>query len=201
MLTIVASACGSSSTTSVTTTAPTTTRCQATLSSSASSFDANGGTANVTVSVARECAWTATSQVPWIQITAGSSGQGDGTVTFKVAANADPVTRQGSLGVADQTTTIAQAAGACQFNLAAPTTQIAAAGGQTSLGVSTNALCVWTASTNAPWATVSPATGKGSASITVTADSNSGPERTATVSIGQAQAALRQASAPQAPPS
>ena len=64
------------------------------MTNSAASFGATGGTGEVKVSVARECAWSASSQAAWVEITAGREGQGDGTVSYRVAPNVDPLTRK-----------------------------------------------------------------------------------------------------------
>jgi hypothetical protein len=61
----------------------------------------------VDVSAPAGCAWTATSQAPWITITSGASGTGPGTVVFSVAANtADK--RSGTLTVAGRTVVVDQ---------------------------------------------------------------------------------------------
>ena len=69
-----------------------------------------GITGTVTVETAAGCPWTVTSNVPWLIITSGSTGDGPGTVTFVVAANALG-SRSGTLTVAGQTFTINQASG------------------------------------------------------------------------------------------
>jgi hypothetical protein len=43
-----------------------------------------GGTGSVSVSANAGCSWTAQSNVPWIQISAGASGTGDGAVAYSV---------------------------------------------------------------------------------------------------------------------
>ncbi len=189
-----AAACGSSATTSVTATAPSTTRCQATLSASTANFGAAGGTGTLAVTVARECSWTATSQAAWIQLTAGTSGQGDGNVSFRVAANGDPIERRGALGVAEQTASVVQAAAPCRFDVTPPG-DLPSSGGQATITVTTQDACAWTAASNAAWATLSPPSGKGPASLVATVTPNSGAERTAMVTIGLAQALLRQVAA------
>ncbi len=55
------------------------------------------------------CSWTASSSVSWIAITAGSSGSGNGSVSYSVAANASGNPRTGILIVAGQTFTVMQA--------------------------------------------------------------------------------------------
>ena len=47
----------------------------------------SGGTGNVLVIVSGVCSWTAVPNVPWIQITAGSSGSGNGLLQFVVPSN------------------------------------------------------------------------------------------------------------------
>jgi hypothetical protein len=192
-------ACGSSASTSVTATAPSTTRCQPSVTSSASSFGADGGTGTLAVSVARECGWTANSQANWIQITSATTGQGDGTVAFRVGANADPVTRHAAIVVENKPTDLTQAAAPCRFDVSGPTGPLAASGAQTVVAVQTNQACSWSASADAAWVSLKPASGQGSGQITVTATPNAGPERIATLTIGQDQIHVQQ-SAPAAPP-
>jgi hypothetical protein len=52
-------------------------------------FNANkdGESGSFTVTTAGGCTWTAVSQDPWITVTSGASGTGNGTVQFTVARN------------------------------------------------------------------------------------------------------------------
>jgi hypothetical protein len=194
---LAAGGCGSSATTSVSTVAgPSTTRCQITASNSSSSFGAAGGTGTIAVTVARECAWTASTQATWIQLTSAASGQGDGSVTYKVTANADPVTRRGAIAINDQSTEVNQGGAPCRFDVSSAPEMLSPAGGQTSITVQTHQACSWTAASSAPWATVNPASGQGPSAVMVTATANAGPERTVTLTVAQDQIVLRQASAP-----
>jgi len=75
------------------------------------SFTASGGSGSVGVTVGAGCAWTATSNDPtWLSITSGSSGSGNGSVGYSVAANGTATPRTGTLTVAGQTFTVSQAA-------------------------------------------------------------------------------------------
>ncbi len=66
-----------------------------------------GYTVNVTTSRS-SCTWTATSNDPsWIHITGGSSGKGDGIVTFDVENNSGSA-RSGTITIASQTFTVEQ---------------------------------------------------------------------------------------------
>jgi hypothetical protein len=64
----------------------------------------------VGVTMSAGCAWTAVSNAPWITVTAGAGGSGNGTVTFAVAPDLGPghTTRIGTLTVAGQTVTITE---------------------------------------------------------------------------------------------
>ena len=66
-----------------------------------------GGTGTTTVTAPGGCAWTATSNVGWVTITSGASGNGNGSVGFTVAANPG-VARNGTLTIAGQTFTVTQ---------------------------------------------------------------------------------------------
>lgn len=61
-----------------------------------------------TIAVTASCAWTAVSNNGWITITGGSSGNGNGNITYSVAANLNPTQRIGTITAAGQTFTITQ---------------------------------------------------------------------------------------------
>ena len=50
----------------------------------------------------------------WITVTSGSSGTGNGTVSYTVAANTSTTSRTGTLTIAGLTATVTQA-GACTY--------------------------------------------------------------------------------------
>jgi hypothetical protein len=66
-------------------------------------------TGSVSVTAGTGCTWTATSNAAWLTITSGSSGSGNGTVNYSVAANTGAV-RSGTLTIATKTFTVTQAA-------------------------------------------------------------------------------------------
>jgi len=64
---------------------------------------------SVAVTAAPGCGWTATSNVSWITISGGSSGNGNGTVTYAVAAyTGHPKYRNGTATIAGQTFSVKQ---------------------------------------------------------------------------------------------
>ena len=62
------------------------------------------------------CAWTAVSQAPWITITAGASGTGNGRVGLTITANFG-LARTGTVTIGSQTFTVTQDAlpAACTY--------------------------------------------------------------------------------------
>jgi len=56
---------------------------------------------------APSCAWTATANAPWLTVTNGATGTGNGKVTFDVASNSGRE-RTGTLTVGGQTFTVKQ---------------------------------------------------------------------------------------------
>jgi len=61
--------------------------CGYSITRSSQFIPAAGGTGGVSVLTQPGCAWTATSQAGFVSITAGNSGNGNGTVNFSVEAN------------------------------------------------------------------------------------------------------------------
>jgi hypothetical protein len=82
--------------------------CTYSLSATNQSFPAAASSATVTVSTQAGCNWTAVSNAPFISVTSGASGTGNGTVQFDVAANGTGAIRNGTLTIAGQTFTVYQ---------------------------------------------------------------------------------------------
>lgn len=74
------------------------------------SFPAAGGAGSATISTGVLCPWTASSPVPWITITGGASGGGNGTISYQVAANPGPEARSASLSLAGAPLRVVQSA-------------------------------------------------------------------------------------------
>ncbi len=59
-------------------------------------------TGSVSVTANSGCSWTARSNVPWVTITGGSGGAGDGSITYSVAANTGQSSRSGTITISGQ---------------------------------------------------------------------------------------------------
>jgi hypothetical protein len=137
---------------------------------------------DISVTTGNSCAWVATSNAPWITLTSGASGSGNGTVKFSVAANSGSA-RSGTMTIAEQTFTVSQAA-PCSYQISPTTVTVGAGGGPaTPVSVTASASCAWTAVSNDSWITVtSGAGGSGNGTVTFTVDSHN-KARTGTITI------------------
>jgi hypothetical protein len=83
-----------------------TTTCSFTLSPTAQTVTAKGGSFSVAVTAPGGCAWTAESNSPWITITSGQSGSGNGTVFYTVSPTT--TAQSGSMTIAGNNFPITQ---------------------------------------------------------------------------------------------
>ena len=168
---VAAASCGHSATTLVT--SPSGTRCNASVTGAPASFGPRRRPGTLSVGVARECTWSAVSQSPWISFTSSAQGQGEGTVNYHVAANADPVARQGTIVVGEQQVAVAEEPAPCGFDVSGAADTVAAAGGQISIEVRTHTLCSWTAGSEVPGRRHSTA-GRGNGTVSIAVTPNAG---------------------------
>ena len=82
--------------------------CTYTVSPTAISVGAAGGTQTVSVTTDATCTWTAESQVNWVSVTQGATGKGNGTVTLNVQPSQESAARQGKVVIAGRTVTLTQ---------------------------------------------------------------------------------------------
>jgi len=82
--------------------------CSYSISPNNATMDKAGGTGTVAVTTQSGCEWTAASNASWITITSGSSGTGNGTVSFTAAANTTGNDRNGTLTIAGRTFTLTE---------------------------------------------------------------------------------------------
>jgi hypothetical protein len=158
--------------------------CVFSISPTGAAFGSAGGSASVAVTATAGCMWTAVSNDSFITITAGSSGTGNGTVSYSVDPNLSTNTRMGTMTIAGQVFTVTQS-GSCTFTISPSGRIFSAAGGSDSVGVTTQAGCNWTAVSNVGWITItSGSTGSGNGSVNYTVSTNtSGASRTGMITI------------------
>jgi hypothetical protein len=159
--------------------------CSYSISPTSNSFISSGGTGSVGVTATSGCNWTASSNVSWITITAGSSGSGSGYVSYSVSANTGTYGRSGMITIAGQTFTVNQSG--CSPSISPTSNSFISSGGTGSVGVTATSGCPWTASSNSSWITItggSSGTGNGTVSYSVSAYTGSSTPRSGTIAIG-----------------
>ena len=191
--------------------------CNFTVSPNLQAIVAAGGTGstNVMVGPGSNCPWMATSSVPWISITSGSSGTGNGTVNYSVTTNGTGAQRSGQINIADKSLLITQDAG-CTFTVS-PTSQNVGAGGGAGNTVSVTAAssCAWLASSNVSWITITSSlapdrdekafagrkpsikngiAGTGNGTVVYSVQANTGPPRIGTIFAAGELVTINQAS-------
>jgi hypothetical protein len=148
----------------------------------------------VAVATQGSCAWTASSDSGWLNISGGRSGTGNGSFTITVAANTGGA-RTGTIRLANETVTVRQDARSCSYEIK-PTFYNAGRGpDDIRVAVTAPNGCGWTASSPVGWATIAEGrNGSGNGSVRITVDPNNGPERAADLTIAGEAFHLRQSS-------
>jgi hypothetical protein len=177
--------------------------CVYTVTPTSVSAPSTGSTSALSVSTGTSCSWTAVSSVGWITITSGASGTGISAVNYVVAANSTTAVRTGTATVAGQTVSFTQAAGSCSYSVTPTTVAAPANGNSSTISVTSNAGCSWTAVSNVSWITItSGASGSGNGSVGFTvAASTATTQRTGTITVAGQAVSVTQAAqtAPSAP--
>src|SRR5215831_11062635 len=165
--------------TSTALTAPSSQKCQFQVSNAPASFSDSGGSGTVSINTTRDCGWSATTTASWVSM-ASTTGQGEATVSYSVAANAVPASRSASISVEGQSVQLSQAAAPCRYALSRNQDTIGYSGGIVSVGLTTLTGCGWSAASDSSWAVITTgASGNASSTVTVTVASNPACERTA----------------------
>ena len=158
--------------------------CTYSINPTAQSFGSSGGSGSVSVTTQSGCNWTAVSNnTSWITITSGSSGSGNGTVYYSVAANSSASSLTGTMTIAGNTFTVTQSGTSCTYSISPTSKSFDSSGGSGSVTVTTQSGCSWTATSNASWITItsgSSGTGSGTVNYSVTANTST---RTGTITI------------------
>ena len=160
--------------------------CGFTLSATSTTPGIAGGAATVGVTAnGANCAWTAATADAFITITSGASGTGSGTVGYTIAPNAAVAFRNGEITIAGQTFSVTQAGSGPAMSLDKSSLHFGAETNGAAFLRQTTTQTVrlaqsgagtvnWIATPSAPWITVSPSSGTGSATLNVSAAFTSG---------------------------
>ena len=148
--------------------------CTYSISPSARTISASGGSGAVDVASNAGCPWTAVSNASWMIITSNSSGSASGTVNYSVSGNLSSASRTGTLTIAGTTFALTQSGAACTYSISPANRTLTSAGGTTgSVSVTAPTGCTWSASSGASWITItsgSNGSGNGTCGYSVTAN-------------------------------
>lgn len=141
--------------------------CTITIADATRAFDEDGGDGTVSVRADDSCAWTASSSAPWLTITGGSPGTGNGTVRFRVEPNTSQSSRTATIAVGDARVEVSQSgAASCDYRLSRDSFSFDAAGGSDRVDVDADGGCAWSAVSNASWLTItSGSSGEGDGTV------------------------------------
>jgi hypothetical protein len=135
----------------------------------------------VAVTAPAGCSWNTSENVGWLNITNGSSGNGNGTVTYSVDEHKSGQ-RTGTLTIAGQTFTVTQVQ--CSATLNPQTQAVAALGGSFTVAVNTQVGCDWQAVESLSWVTLTSGTsGTGSGTVGYTVAPNIAGARSGNIAI------------------
>jgi hypothetical protein len=170
--------------------------CSIAISPASLAFASDGGTGNVTVTVAAGCAWSATAGAGWIAVTAGATGTGAGTVAYSVAANSATESRSGSLTIGGQGHAVTQQGRSptvCSYEVSPDTATWGNDGGTRTFSVNAPADCAWSAISNASWVIVNSGQGSGNGTVSYAVAPNPDTgERTAIITVADRKFTVRQ---------
>jgi uncharacterized protein (TIGR03437 family) len=171
--------------------------CTYAITPTSASIAATGGSGTVAITAGMGCAWTAASNTAWITITSATSGSGNGSITYMVAASTGPA-RTSTLTIAGLTFTVNQAAAACTYAITPTSANVAATGGTGMVAVTAGTGCMWTATSNAGFITItSGASGTGNGTVAYTVATNTGAARTGTLTVAGLTFTVNQAAGTQ----
>jgi hypothetical protein len=163
--------------------------CTYTLSPTSRDHSSSGGTGTFSVSTRSDCAWTAavsTAAAPWLTITGGQSGTGNGTVSYSVAANTSTSSRSGSITAGGRTFSVNQSPdiSSCTFTPGYGSKTLTWCGGDRTIEVTTQGDCPWTATSDSSWLTIVLPSRTGTRNLSYTVAANTtGSAREAKLTI------------------
>lgn len=169
--------------------------CAAALNPANAFYAVNGDEGIVKLDLPGGCAWTATSSVPWINITSHAAGSGPAAISYVVRDNFSGGARSGTIQIAGQTFTVMQEGGECAFALTSQSKSFPASGGFWQFNVATGSNCLWRATPSASWITfTSDSYGIGNGQVTfAVAQNTSGKTRKGQIVIGNRSFSIKQA--------
>jgi Viral BACON domain/Putative binding domain, N-terminal len=170
--------------------------CLYSLSPGSQVLPVEGGSGSLTVTTGKGCAWSAASDVDWVELTGASNGMGSATVTFSVARNTTAGGyRNAHVSVAGRQFYVWQNPAPCTYSFTPSIASLPSSPASGTVQLSAPTGCSWAVSSTAAWLAISSSTfGDGTAEVVFTAAANlSSAPRTAVVQGGKTSLTVTQA--------
>jgi subtilisin family serine protease/subtilisin-like proprotein convertase family protein len=133
-------------------------------------FPPSGG--ELDIQITANGSWTATETADWISFIGASSGTGNGSVRYSVAANASTESRTASIEISGRVHQVSQDAANSGIQIDPPSAAFAAAGGDGEISVTASQ--TWQATATVDWITLaSPTGGSGNGTLSYSVAANS----------------------------
>ena len=162
-------------------------RCMYSVGNSNFNIAPGGASGTLNVSATNGCPWAPIPSQSWIQVTTRGSA-----VDFVVGPNVSGSARNGWVDIAGNRVPFTQSA--CSYAVSPTTFTFGLGGGAGTAQVVAPAGCPWTTIAGATWAYADPLSGSGTATVTITADPNTGDNRSTSVSAAGVSLRIDQAS-------
>jgi hypothetical protein len=159
--------------------------CSYTVAPATASYGFTGGNGTATVTATAGCSWTSSSDSPWLVVTSGAAGTGNGSVGYSVSAATNSVTRTGRLTIAGKLLIVTETGIPCTFSISPTSATFDSSGGNGSIALSaSDSACSWSAASSQTWATVSPPSGTGNGNVAYSvAPTSLATSRSATITV------------------
>jgi hypothetical protein len=164
-------------------------------------LDQAGGAGDLGVFTIAGCAWTAQSGASWLTITSEAAGEGPGQANLSTAPNPAVQSRTTTVTLGGRTVSITQVGIPCVNSVSPPSSSFPSDGGTSTVAVTSQTGCAWTAGSATSWAVIGGSSGSGSGNGVVAysvAANSSASARTATLTIAGQSVAVTQAGCPSA---
>jgi hypothetical protein len=139
---------------------PSPSTCSFSIDPEAATIRSAAGQGSVRVLTEPGCSWTAATSTPWISLQR-SGGSGPESLTYQFFANSSTVSgRSGSIAVAGRTHGVTQAA--CELTIDGGSPNLGPNDGSYDFRITTDSGCVWNASSNVEWISLTRSSGTGS---------------------------------------
>ena len=141
---------------------------------------------SIPVAVTGNVGWTVTDDQSWLSVTP-TSGTNNGSFSVSAAANTATTSRSGAVTVSGggitRQITVTQAGQAISNNLTVSPASLSLGSAAGSGSVAVTANTSWTITDDQTWLSITPASGTGNGTLTVSAMANTGASRSGTVTV------------------